>query len=138
MAELRKCATCGSSISEGAARCPKCGATPVSDKSTRIRGWVLLVIGIFLTVTMGVVAWQSAPTMLRPGELIDNSRFTGSVQLSRLALALFGAVIAFGLMAGAQGVYQIKTGRQHKWLLRGLMVVLTLILALGYAVMNTR
>ncbi len=138
MAELRKCAKCGNAIKDGAAHCPKCGATPVSEKSTRIRGWVLLVIGVFLTVTMGVVAWQSAPTMLRPGELINNSRFTGSAKLAQLALSLFGAVIAFGLMAGAQGIYQIKTGRQHKWLLRGLMVVLALILVLGYVLMNTR
>lgn len=134
--ELRQCTRCGYQTKDALRLCPKCGAALLSASSIKRLGWVLVVIGTFLAVAMCVVAWQTAPTMLQPGKTIDGTRFTGSAEMGRMALMLFGAVGLFGVLGIAEGVYQIRTGQRNKWLLMGLFGVLAVVLGLVFWIMR--
>lgn len=92
---------------------------PVSVKSdastrTRVLGAVLILIGAALSVAMGWGTWQSAPTFLHPGELIDGERFAGTREQGQFALALFSAVAMAGLAFVGIGAHQFATGRRDR------------------------
>lgn len=82
------------------------------DKVRRL-GWVLAIIGSLLAVAMALAFYTLAPSFLNPGELIDDSKFTGTLKQGQMALTLFGVVMAFGVLSTILGVFQIKTGRQN-------------------------
>lgn len=94
--------------------CPRCGGPMRFEKGSTVRGWVLLLIGLFLVLLMGAITWNLAPTMLHPGKEVDGGTFTGTAEEARMFLGLFALVIAFGLMAAINGVFIIATGRQSR------------------------
>ena len=85
-----------------------------SVRRERVLGFLLCVIGTSLAVGMAAVAWQTAPTFLHPGELIDGDRFTGSSMQGRLALALIVSVSFTGLVFAGIGAKQALEGRRDK------------------------
>lgn len=88
----------------------------------RLRGGLLCLIGIGLALAMAMVAWHNAATFLNPGELIDGSRFTGTLAQGRWALALIASVAVTGLAFAAMGVQLAQTGQRARrltWLLAG-------------------
>ena len=127
MTETSSCYRCDYVMEGVAEQCPKCGGRLLAASRVRALGWVLLPLGIFLVGLMGAVTYYTAPLMLRAGEEVDGSRFTGTPGQATMILALFGLVIAFGLGCIANAVWQIKTGRRNKGML---VVMMTLAGAL--------
>jgi hypothetical protein len=126
--DMRRCYKCDFETLEVVPTCPKCGAGLFSTKQVRRRGWVLLVIGLFLVGLMGFITYHLAPSMLRPGVPIPGSTtFSGTAEQGVRSLFLFGTVIAFGLAAGVIGLLQIKTGRRNKWMLYFFLGLLALV-----------
>jgi hypothetical protein len=106
-----KCAT----LIEGKVdACPKCGGPMRSVGESPWRGIVLLLCGLFLLVVMGVITWNIYPTLTNPGETIEGSTFTGTADQAQITLLLFAAVIVFGLVATANGIYMLVTKQQSK------------------------
>jgi hypothetical protein len=55
------------------------------------------------------------PTLTHPGvRMPDGSSFTGTADQARITLLLFAAVIVFGLVATANGLYMLITRQQSR------------------------
>jgi hypothetical protein len=81
-------------------------------RSWRVRGWMLLALGLFLAAFMGIIAMNMAPTMSQPGVEIDGTTFTGTAEQAQTFFLLFGIVIALGLLSAVNGLFMIATGRR--------------------------
>ena len=85
-----------------------------SPRTIRRLGWVLVVIGLFLIGLMGAITWKMYPSMSHPGVTdASGTTFTGTAAQAHDALQLFALVIAFGVVALLNGVWQIATGRRN-------------------------
>ena len=107
-----KCAT----LVEGkVAACPKCGGAMRTVGESPWRGIVLLLCGLILVIGMGVITMNMYPTLSQPGvRMPDGSEWTGTAEQARMALLLFAAVIVFGLVATANGIYMLVAKQQSK------------------------
>lgn len=115
--ELRICNKCRYETHEALGQCPKCGRRLFSTKHARVSGWVFFTLGMLLAGLMGTISILAAPMLLQPGEFIGSTRFSGTAGQGAIILALFGFLIAVGLIFMVNGLWQIKTGRRNKWLL---------------------
>jgi ABC-type Na+ efflux pump permease subunit len=81
---------------------------------------------------MGYVLFEMGPALLNPGS--SRTRFSGTPAKARMVLAIFGAVLTFGLTALGYGLWQMFTGRRSKRViyfavaLAGLLVLLAYVL----------
>jgi hypothetical protein len=100
----------------------------------RVRGWVLVVIGLFLLILMGAIAWNLAPLMLRPGIETGGARFTGTAQQGQIFLGLFALVGLFGALSLVNGVHMIATGRRSRAFTVVTLALFLLLFALGWAI----
>jgi hypothetical protein len=100
----------------------------------RVRGWILVVLGLFLTLLMGAIAWTTAPTMLNPGVEMDGTTFTGTAGQAEGFLGLFALVIGFGLLCIANGVHMIATGRRSQTFTVATLVFAALLYAVAWAI----
>ncbi|HEX9964773.1 MAG TPA: hypothetical protein VGB04_07300 [Allosphingosinicella sp.] len=100
----------------------------------RVRGGVLLAVGLFLVLFMAGIAWNLAPIMLSPGVAIDGSTFTGTEAQGQIFLGLFALVGLFGAMCVANGVWMMATGRRSPTGTRLFMIVFLALFALGWAI----
>jgi MFS family permease len=82
----------------------------------RVRGWLQLVIGLFLVGFMGTITYRLAPSLLGIYTTEDGGKFTGTPEQAKMILSLFGLVIGFGFMSMVSGLWQIVTGRRNKWI----------------------
>ena len=107
-----KCAT----LVEGKVEaCPKCQGPMRTVGESPWRGIVLLLCGLLLVIGMGVITINMYPTLSNPGvRMPDGSEWTGTAEQARMALLLFAAVIVFGLVATANGIYMLVTKQQSK------------------------
>ena len=127
------CFKCGYVTNEAATVCPQCGSKRFfSTRSMRVRGWLQLVIGLFLVGLMGTITYRLAPSLLLPGASTDGSRFTGTVEQARLILGLFGLVIIFGFFSMLSGVWQIVTARRNKWIFYFMMALIALVISMAW------
>lgn len=85
-----------------------------ANRMTRIRGWVLVVIGVLLAAGMVYAIASQAPLLTDPGTAIDGTTFTGTPALGRAALVLFGAVALLGAAFAGGGVALLRSGRLGK------------------------
>ncbi|HYJ29696.1 MAG TPA: hypothetical protein VEW25_05070 [Allosphingosinicella sp.] len=99
-----------------------------------MRGWILLFLGLFLVVVMGVISMSIAPQMLRPGEQVDGTVFTGTKEQARSIFALFAAVIAFGATSIAYGLFIIVTGRQSRAFAAAALAIAALLYWIGMGI----
>ena len=126
--------TCGITIEGRPAACPTCGRPMRLVRESAARGWILAVLGLFLIVFMGVIASYIVPQMLRPGEEIDGTTFTGTAEQAQMFMALFAAVILFGAVSLAYGLFIIVTGRQSRAFITATLAIAGLLFALGVAI----
>jgi phosphate starvation-inducible membrane PsiE len=118
------------------AKCPKCGGRMRTPRDVRRAGWLLVVLGLFLVVFMGVITFNMAPLLFYPGQQVaGGDTFTGTADQARMIFVLFVAVIVFGVGTTINGVVQVRTGQRNRAL-----TVATLLLAvflIGYALLTT-
>ena len=100
----------------------------------RVRGWVMVVVGLFLILFMAGIAWNVAPPMLRPGVEVGGTTFTGSAEQGQIFLGLFALVGLFGAISLANGVHMIATGRRSPALTGIILALFLLLFAVGWAV----
>lgn len=124
---------CRLTVKGSVEKCPKCGTRMRTPATVRKSGWFLVMLGAFLVVMMGIVTWNVAWTMIRPGVEVDGSTFTGNPAQGRMILALFGGVIVFGLGTMVSGAYQIRTGQRSKWIVLGTLVMAGILVLLTFA-----
>jgi hypothetical protein len=107
--------TCATLVEGKVEACPKCGGPMRSVGESPLRGIVLLLCGLTLVIGMGVITLNMYPMLSNPGETMPGgSSFTGTADQARITLLLFAAVIVFGLVATANGIYMLVTRQQSK------------------------
>jgi hypothetical protein len=108
-------ATCATLVEGKVDACPKCGGPMRSVGESPLRGIVLLLCGLFLLGLMGTITYNMYPLLTHPGvRMPDGSSFTGTPDQARITLLLFAAVIAFGLVATANGIYMLIAKQQSR------------------------
>jgi hypothetical protein len=136
MADQSTCLSplCGITIEGGEKKCPKCGWAMRGTRSIRIRGWVLLVCGLFLVLFMGATTWNMLPMLLYPDRAIAAGTFTGTPDEARTFLNLFLLVILFGALGTVNALYMISTGRQNRWFVIGSLLLAAILYAFAYSI----
>jgi len=122
MADTSTCPACGAWADGTVAACPRCGTAMQLKKASTARGWLLVVIGLFLVLMMGAITISVGPTLLNPPADLDGDGL--NPEQGRIFLGLFLLVILFGLMSLAYGIFQITTRRES-----GKFIAVTLIMA---------
>ncbi len=128
--DLSKCYNCGYETHKLRSHCPKCGTTLQSRRWSRRFGFCLVICGLIICGIMGYVLVELGPSLLNPGVSSGGTRFTGTPAKARMILAIFAAVLAFGLTALGYGFWQMFTGRRSKRVIYfavGLAAVLVLL-----------
>lgn len=117
----RSCYRCGYRETTALSVCPQCRDYMHTATSTRVRGGLLAIIGIFLIVFMGYLmiwAFAAFSNVNGPG-----ARFTGTREERLMIIGLFSTLIVFGLMSLGTGVWQLIIGRRNRvltWVLLGI------------------
>jgi cell division protein FtsW (lipid II flippase) len=81
----------------------------LTQKLSRIRGWLLVVLGSLLSAGITVIAAILASTI--HNDQPSGSHWTGNHEFTVRVFELFAAVFVFGLVALAGGVFQLRRGR---------------------------
>lgn len=128
--------TCATLVEGPATTCPKCGGPMRSVGESPWRGILLLLCGLFLLGLMGAITYAMYPTLTHPGETIGGSTFTGTADQARITLLLFAAVIVFGLVATANGIYMLVTRQQSKVFVFATLGIAAILLVIAFVTMG--
>ena len=131
MKNLRSCSKCTYIANDDVARCPECGSWIRKAQGIRRRGWLMMVLGVFLVVLMGAITILLAPSMLAAGS--PGTAFSGTPEQAILFLGLFGVIIVFGFTSIASGIWQIVTGRRNIRIVIVILVLAFLLIVAGSA-----
>lgn len=85
---------------------------PSAGTISRARGAFLTGAGLFLVILIGTVTFNLLPELLHPGTDVGGSRFDGTSEQAQMILILFAAIITFGLVGIAHGIFILRTGRK--------------------------
>ena len=106
--------SCATKVEGNVTDCPSCGGKMLTPRAIKVRGWIILILGLILLIGMAVLTANLYPLLSQPGvESTSGSRFTGSDSDARMILTLFGTVAAFGLASIVTGGYQAATGKRN-------------------------
>ena len=130
--DLSKCYNCGYETHKLRSHCPKCGTTLQSRRWSRRFGLGLVLGGLIICGLMGFVVFEVGPSLLNPGGSSGGTRFSGTPGQARMVVAIFAAVLAFGLTALGYGFYQIFTGRRSKRVIYFVVALAALLLLLAF------
>ena len=100
----------------------------------RVRGRVLVAVGLLLVLFMAAIAWNLAPMMMSPGVEVGGTTFTGTAAQGQIFLGLFALVGLFGAMSVANGAWMMATGRRSHVGVRVFLLLFFMLLALGWAI----
>lgn len=111
--------------------CPECGRRLRTVGQIKVLGWVLLLLGTFLVLFMGVITFVVAGIISRTGAPGSTTSFNGGPKEMLMIFGIFGLVLTFGLTSMVAGFWQVKYGRRNKRL-----VVVMLGIAVALAVVG--
>ena len=136
MAQLSTCLSpaCGHQVEGEFKKCPKCGWAMRGPRNIRVRGWVLVGLGLFLTLFMGAIAWSLLPTLLHAGKEVDGGSFTGTDEEAEFVLLIFGLVMMAGILFTANGGYMVAKGRQSRPFAIAAIGIVAILFAIGWAI----
>jgi hypothetical protein len=81
-----------------------------TPRLSRIRGWLLIVIGIGLSFGMLWLIWFLSWTIAHNNEP-GHSHWSGSQQFTKQVFQLFGTILLFGVVSLIGGILQLRRGR---------------------------
>ena len=129
--DLSKCYNCGYETHKFRSHCPKCGTSLQSRRWSRRFGLGLVICGLIVCGIMGYIVLDIGPSLLNPGVSSGGTRFTGTPAKARRLLAIFGAVLAFGLTALGYGLWQMFTGRRSKRVIYFVVAIAALLVLMA-------
>jgi hypothetical protein len=128
--ETRVCYKCGHETDRVLTECPECGQKLRTSGQVKVLGWVLLLLGAFLVVFMGSIAFLVARIIAGTDEPGATTRFDGGPKEVAMIFGIFGLVLAFGFTSMVAGFWQVWYGRRNKrlvWVILGIAVSLLVI-----------
>ena len=84
----------------------------VQSRIPRIRGWLLVVLGAFLSLGISLLAAYLA-WMIARNDQPGGTHWTGSQEMTVKVFELFATIFVFGLVAIAAGILQLRRGRTN-------------------------
>lgn len=126
--DLNTCIACGYQSHRYMSQCPQCGGGMLTRRWARRLGAIVAACGTIVSGLMGTVMWHTVPLLLRPGVTIDGTRFAGNGAVAAVVLAIFVAVMAFGITAFCYGIWQVVTGRRDRRVMRLMAAIFSLLL----------
>jgi hypothetical protein len=121
--DLSRCYNCGYETHKFRSRCPKCGTTLQSRRWSRRFGLLLVIGGVIICGLMGYRAAGHRAVAAQPGSAVQRNAVYRHAGKGANVLAIFGAVLAFGLTALGYGLWQMVTGRRSKKVIYFLMAL---------------
>ena len=126
---------CGITVPGTLTKCPECGWAMRGPSNIRVRGWVLVGLGLFLALFIGAIAWHLLPAMLYPGkEAAGGLTFTGTAEDAEFAWTIFALVILFGLVCIANGLHMVARGRPNRAFTAVTLLIAAILFAIAWAV----
>ncbi len=102
---------------------------------SRIRGWMLIVLGLSLGVGIALIAGLLASRILH----YEGRGFThwrGSHDFTVHVFELFAAVFVFGLVALAGGIFQLRRGRPNRLAIILMLALVVVMIFLGQQIVR--
>ena len=109
----------------------------LGTRANRIRGWLLIIIGLGLSVAMVVIAANLYQTIAFPNLPGNHSRWHGSPEFTRMTFELFGTIFLFGLACFGSGTLQAITGRRHWAMVVPILLLVPVIIYLGHWIITS-
>jgi len=135
MDQSRICYRCDYATSQPLKVCPQCGQQQFrTPAQIRTLGWMLAVLGAFLTVFMSGLSLAVAKVILLPNLPGTTTRFTGGPNMVLFIIGIFGVVLAFGIASLSAGIFQIKNGRRNRNLTKIILVLAGVFVFVGTVV----
>lgn len=107
--------------------CPKCGKRLFTRTNIRVRGALLIVVGLFLSGLMSAIAIVATGCLAKAAKQpVANARLEAEAHMFVLAYVVFGGVIAAGAAATLSGMWMLIFGRRNMFLFYifiGLLVI---------------
>jgi hypothetical protein len=107
--------------------CPRCGKRLYTESNIRMRGVLLIAIGIFLALFMGAIAVGVFLLLASVRDKDSVRRINDSLPMLIGVFGIFAAVIAYGVNSVVMGLWQAITGRRNKaliWLMWAMLSVM--------------
>jgi hypothetical protein len=107
-------------------RCPECGRPLLNAQTYRILGWVLVFIGLLLSIAGASLLIFAAP------------KFVGELGVKLFVWGVFGFLLAVGLTTMTAGFWQALLGERSQSLMKivvALVIAIMLIVTIGTAVL---
>ncbi|HZH90333.1 MAG TPA: hypothetical protein VEX70_06880 [Pyrinomonadaceae bacterium] len=107
-------------------RCPECGRPLLNAQTYRILGWVLVVVGLLLSITGASLLIFAAPKLV------------GGLGVKLFVWGVFGFLLAVGLTTMSAGFWQALFGKRSQPLMKvviALAIAIMLIVTIGTAVL---
>lgn len=110
--------------------CPRCGGKLRSSTNLRVRGGILIFVGAFLILLMGVITAFVVYLVWGGTDPKAAAKLRAEEFKLLLAFGMFGLVMLFGLVSFITGLFQIIFGRRSRILVWSMMA-LVFILVIG-------
>ncbi len=111
--ESLTCVNCDYQGDSPVTQCPQCGGIMRSADSFRRRGWAVFIIGLLLTIFMGVLIIKEVDNVYHAGEPGAKVRYTGGTGMIVFMFGILGLFLSFGIASIANGIWLILYGKPN-------------------------
>jgi hypothetical protein len=114
---------CGFMAETAEKKCSRCGGLMRTTTTMRVLGAVMIALGGFLIVFMGIITLWAYNLVQHSSDTGTGARFTGTKDQMLMMFGVFGFVMLFGVVALVTGSWQLIFGRRNKiltWVVFGL------------------
>jgi hypothetical protein len=109
--------SCGITIDGIVRKCPQCGGLMRSSGTIRAFGWVMLVCGVSSVLLFVWMAWTFS----------NRGPFTGTRDQAGLFVGGYTFVILFCLLASANALCMVVTGRTNRTFVKLMLLAVTIL-----------
>ena len=128
--------TCGEVVAENIEVCPRCGGRMLTSRSVRRLGWALTLMGLIITVFIGMITVHLLPSLVPIHGISAPARFNGTPDQAKLVLQIFFLLIGFGIAITLNGIIQVSTGQRNRIALFVSLGLAALIVITGYGIVR--
>jgi hypothetical protein len=129
----RSCFKCKYEIESADTKCARCGRPLFSRTNIRIRGALLVFIGVFLLALMTSISSWMYNVIFYP-QAANGAKFTGDENQLMMIAGVFGFVFLFSFIAIIAGLWQLILGRRNMILVWAILGMGIIFVAGGWAV----
>jgi hypothetical protein len=132
--ESRTCVDCDYAGDSTTSECSRCGGSMVRASTFRRRGWFLIMMGLLLTIGMGVLIINEAIKVYRSSEPGAEVTYTRGTGMMIFGFGFMGFFFSFGVTAIANGIWLIRYGKPNPKLKAIMFALFSLFMTVGVIV----